>query len=564
MKHPKIISFLVCAALMSNTALAAAIPGAPQGEDPIKSSKNSDSVTIESTIDSEDIITPSDVPAPSIPDTEENQKISESLDSEKISEPDFEGSDTPLEETPVVDDHPVSEDISQTPSESGTEQEEGTLSENPEELPPEGSLIPPVPEVSPDPNLSEQSPSEPLEDPLTGNVTLPSEGEGTPEIPADAPSDSETSAAPIEPQEPTDSSESDQNTVFPEKVTDPFEENLDSEGESKEIQLELDNPVEANEDGRVLIFDQAPIDFMIPEMINGEPVQRIGAGAFRGCEFFRTVVIPASVVEIGEYAFADCENLEQIILLGRSDLSDLTVHKHWSGGAEIIYGIQHVSDRSEQDEDMTEPLPGIFEEGEVPAVPENDPMPDESLSVPDGSPDEMIPETDSSTKQDESMDESLTPPEGPVQSDPVSPSIPEQSGDVPVLPEEGETDNIQPGSDSAEKLPEQPDCPEEGGEDPTMKDPVTPEDQSGTSETDLEDSVIEIPPAEPTDPPNIEEPPLTPPASEPLDPAEAPLGEIRVQPDGPALSEGNLPGDECSHIEQTIVSSEDGHSSTLL
>lgn len=101
--------------------------------------------------------------------------------------------------------------------------------------------------------------------------------------------------------------------------------------------ISLDGFSSADSEGNVSIPESGIFDFLFPEELKGEAIFRIGPEAFKGCSYFRTVAIPATVTEIGEGAFSDCETLERIILLGRSDDSDMILGDNWSGDAEVIF-----------------------------------------------------------------------------------------------------------------------------------------------------------------------------------------------------------------------------------
>lgn len=53
---------------------------------------------------------------------------------------------------------------------------------------------------------------------------------------------------------------------------------------------------------------------VIPESINGEVITKIADGAFFENENIEGILIPDSISEIGEQAFANCENLSEVIL----------------------------------------------------------------------------------------------------------------------------------------------------------------------------------------------------------------------------------------------------------
>lgn len=66
-------------------------------------------------------------------------------------------------------------------------------------------------------------------------------------------------------------------------------------------------------------LDENDVEIIIPASIDGIPVTAIGESAFsepydNKTQFITTIVVPESVTEIGEYAFADCKALKNITL----------------------------------------------------------------------------------------------------------------------------------------------------------------------------------------------------------------------------------------------------------
>lgn len=55
-------------------------------------------------------------------------------------------------------------------------------------------------------------------------------------------------------------------------------------------------------------------ELVIPKVIVGKPVKKIGHMAFHGCESLTTVIIPDGVEEIEDYTFASCKNLQSITI----------------------------------------------------------------------------------------------------------------------------------------------------------------------------------------------------------------------------------------------------------
>ena len=53
----------------------------------------------------------------------------------------------------------------------------------------------------------------------------------------------------------------------------------------------------------------------IPREIDGKPVTVLDGGCFTNCrEYLRKVILPDTIKEIGDYAFAYCEKLEKPII----------------------------------------------------------------------------------------------------------------------------------------------------------------------------------------------------------------------------------------------------------
>ena len=54
---------------------------------------------------------------------------------------------------------------------------------------------------------------------------------------------------------------------------------------------------------------------IIKDVVINEGVEKIGFSSFDGCENLKTVVMPDSLTEIGDYAFADCMYQMEVILM---------------------------------------------------------------------------------------------------------------------------------------------------------------------------------------------------------------------------------------------------------
>ena len=100
--------------------------------------------------------------------------------------------------------------------------------------------------------------------------------------------------------------------------------------------LGFENPCEVDENGNVMLEDGKLIDLILPKVLNGQEQTSISAKSFAGCPYIRSVVIPETILEIGEGAFADCEFLETVYVIGHSE-EDMTLGANWNGGAEVVY-----------------------------------------------------------------------------------------------------------------------------------------------------------------------------------------------------------------------------------
>ena len=180
----------------------------------------------------------------------------------------------------------------------------------------------------------------------------------------------------------------------------------DQQSQTESSVLDLSIFVSTDDKGTVTIPESGLLDFLFPEEIDGESVCRIGPGAFQGCSYFRTIVIPVSITEIGEDAFADCPNLEKIILLGRADDQDLILGENWSGDAEVIYELEQAEEELPADavEETNEPMEATTTE---------ETLSDESQSTPPAKEEETPLETPEEITTELPEDENLETPELP-------------------------------------------------------------------------------------------------------------------------------------------------------
>ena len=100
---------------------------------------------------------------------------------------------------------------------------------------------------------------------------------------------------------------------------------------------EITHYTTADDEGNIEIPETGRIDFLFPAKVGETELNSISAEAFMGCQYFETVTIPAGITSIGDNAFADCQNLQYIILEGRSDAEDLTLGINWAGEATVLF-----------------------------------------------------------------------------------------------------------------------------------------------------------------------------------------------------------------------------------
>lgn len=114
--------------------------------------------------------------------------------------------------------------------------------------------------------------------------------------------------------------------------------------------LGLENPCEVDEDGNIALEEGSLIDLILPKVLGGQELTSISAKSFAGCPYIRSVVVPETILEIGEGAFADCEFLETIYVIGHSE-EDLTLGSNWNGDAEVVFVVDEVEEEETPAED---------------------------------------------------------------------------------------------------------------------------------------------------------------------------------------------------------------------
>lgn len=116
--------------------------------------------------------------------------------------------------------------------------------------------------------------------------------------------------------------------------------------------LGLKNPCEVDENGNITLEKDTLIDLILPEKLGGKEMTAISSKSFAGCSYIRSVVIPETILEIGEDAFADCKALKTIYVIGHSE-DELTLGSNWNGGAKVVYVVDEVKAEKEPAQNST-------------------------------------------------------------------------------------------------------------------------------------------------------------------------------------------------------------------
>lgn len=241
--------------------------------------------------------------------------------------------------------------------------------------------------------------------------------------------------------------------------------------ENSEANEVIDVPVELDQSGSLELDDSglddssSLLDFVFPSSIQGTEVTTIGAGAFQGCELFRTVTIPESITEIGENAFADCPNLEYIILADRVDDEGMTLGENWSGDAAVIFELDNEQLSDEETATLEPPqeaAPSPTEAPEASPDPEPTEMPP-AESEPAESPEEGVDNTEAEPvpgpqpQPEESEERGEDTPEPDVSPAPTESEEPdEEDSSAPIAPpsqEEASDDTINAPDPDAVSVP---------------------------------------------------------------------------------------------------------------
>lgn len=165
--------------------------------------------------------------------------------------------------------------------------------------------------------------------------------------------------------------------------------------------LGLENPCEVDEDGNVALEEDTLIDLILPKVLGGQELTSISAKSFAGCPYIRSVVVPETILEIGEGAFADCEFLETIYVIGHSE-EDLTLGSNWSGDAEVVFVVNEV----EEDEAPAEEEAGAAGEQKAEDADKEEEAPAESQPSDEGEvKDANTSEPDDAAKENDGAEE---------------------------------------------------------------------------------------------------------------------------------------------------------------
>lgn len=117
--------------------------------------------------------------------------------------------------------------------------------------------------------------------------------------------------------------------------------------------LGLKNPCVVDENGNVALSSDELIDLVLPKVLGGKALTSISAKSFAGCPYIRSVVVPESVLEIGEDAFANCKFLETIYVIGHSE-DDMKLGANWNGNVEVVYVVDEAEENAPAQDDVEE------------------------------------------------------------------------------------------------------------------------------------------------------------------------------------------------------------------
>lgn len=258
----------------------------------------------------------------------------------------------------------------------------------------------------------------------------------TPTDDAEQPSNGGQVETPDDTQQPTQEPEQPAETPVEEPVVAPVEEEPTIVYEQNPDLPVIGKYTTADAEGNITIPESGQIDFRFPATVGDTELNSISASAFKGCQYFRTVTIPENITSIGDEAFAECENLQYIILEGRADAEDMSLGYNWSGDAEVIFELVAVEQPKEEEEQPVE-KPDV-------TIPDQD---DTQQGSETPSADDT---TASNTASSDTTDNKGTDTEVPAPAEPEQPAMakPDKSSDA--ASDDNDTDKETTSSDSNE------------------------------------------------------------------------------------------------------------------
>lgn len=249
-----------------------------------------------------------------------------------------------------------------------------------------------------------------------GDAEQPSNG-GQVETPDDTQQPAQEPEQPVE--EPVEAPVEEEPTIV-------YEQNPDLPAIGKYTTADAEGNIEIPESGR--------IDFRFPAKVGDTELNSISASAFKGCQYFRTVTIPDNITSIGDEAFAECENLQYIIIEGRADAEDMSLGYNWSGDAEVIFELVAVEQPKEEEEQPVE-KPDV-------TIPDQD---DTQQGSETPSADDT---TASDTTTSDTTDNTGTDAEVPAPDEPEQPATTEPDTTEPENPSDTASDNNDTGKET--------------------------------------------------------------------------------------------------------------------
>ncbi|MCM1262789.1 MAG: leucine-rich repeat domain-containing protein [Butyrivibrio sp.] len=116
----------------------------------------------------------------------------------------------------------------------------------------------------------------------------------------------------------------------------------------------LDNEVMVTE------YKGKDVSLAIPDRLADMPVTIVGKKAFLGAKSLRNILLPQSLMQIQEWAFASCSNLETIYLPCRKITAGLGIFKDCNSLQKIIPTKYEENDIADEDAAMLECIPRLL------------------------------------------------------------------------------------------------------------------------------------------------------------------------------------------------------------